>query len=281
MCSEDYLPTVGILQNMASFPYLADRLQQGMVNQLFLARLMIHANGFTANAAFQDSMGNPVIDTGAVFYDGNSQGGIFGGTIMGIAQDITRGVLGVPAMNYSLLLTRSSDFEEYSSVFYPAYTNELQRPLGLALIQMLWDRSDPNGYAQHITSNPLPGTPTHKVLLHLAFGDHQVANVGTEIQARTIGASIHTPAIAAARHSDVNPYFGIPAIPSYPFDGSALIVWDSGAATPPITNEPPTVGTDPHSAPRSSVIGRQQKSDFLKATGGAVVDVCSGAPCVP
>ena len=53
-----------------------------------------------------------MIDTSAVFYDGNSQGGIFGGTVMSIAQDITRGVLGVPGMNYSLLLTRSSDFAD-------------------------------------------------------------------------------------------------------------------------------------------------------------------------
>jgi hypothetical protein len=34
------------------------------------------------------------------------QGGIYGGTVMAIAQDITRGVLGVPGMNYSTLLER-------------------------------------------------------------------------------------------------------------------------------------------------------------------------------
>jgi len=215
-----------------------------------------------------------------VFFDGNSQGGIFGGTIMSIAQDITRGVLGVPGMNYSLLLTRSVDFDLYKPFLYPAYPNELQRPLLLSLIQMLWDRSDPNGYAHHMTTDPLPNTPQHEVLLHLAFGDHQVANVATEIEARTIGASIHQPAIALLRHSDVDPYFGIPAIPSYPFNGSALIVWDSGAATPPITNTAPNVGTDPHSHPRNDADARQQKSDFLQ-TGGSVVDVCAGAPCVP
>ena len=149
---------------------------------------------------------------------------------MAVAQDITRGVLGVPGMNYSLLLTRSTDFASYSAFLYPKYTNELTRPLLLSLIQMLWDRSDPNGYAHHITSDPLPNTPAHKVLLHLAFGDHQVANVATEVEARTLGLYIHQPALAGGRHSDVNPYFGIPAIPSDPFDGSALIVWDSGAA---------------------------------------------------
>ena len=54
-------------------------------------------------------------------------------------------------MNYSTLLTRSVDFDTYSQILYPAYPTELERPLILALIQMLWDRSDPNGYASHIT----------------------------------------------------------------------------------------------------------------------------------
>ncbi|HJQ85083.1 MAG TPA: hypothetical protein VKA21_13450, partial [Candidatus Binatia bacterium] len=109
--SEDDVPNaITILRNLALFPSLTDRLQQGMLNQLYLARLMIHPSGFVSNAAFQDSSTAAVIDTSDVFYDGNSQGGIFGGTVMAIAQDITRGVLGVPGMNYSLLLTRSSDF---------------------------------------------------------------------------------------------------------------------------------------------------------------------------
>jgi hypothetical protein len=279
MSDEDIPNAVSILQDLSKFPSLTDRLQQAMLNQLFLARLMIHPQGFVSDPAFQDAFGTPVIDTSAVFFDGNSQGGIFGGTLMAVAQDITRGVLGVPGMNYSLLLTRSTDFALYSAILYPSYPNQLERPLLFALIQMLWDRSDPNGYAHHMTDDPLPGTPAHDILLHVAFGDHQVANVATEIEARTIGASIHQPALAPGRHSDVDPYFGIPAIPGYPFDGSALIVWDSGAATPPITNTPPGVGADPHSDPRSSPLGRLQKSEFLKI-GGAVVDVCSAAPCV-
>jgi hypothetical protein len=279
MADEDIPNAIAILQDLSKFPSFTDRLQQAMVNQLFLARLMIHAQGFVSDPAFQDSAGNPVIDRSAVFYDGNSQGGIFGGTVMAIAQDITRGVLGVPGMNYSLLLTRSVDFATYSLILYPSYPDELTRPLLLALIQMLWDRSEPNGYAHHMTDDPLPKTPKHQVMLHLAFGDHQVANVATEIEARTIGASIHQPAIAAGRHTDVTPYYAIPAIPSDPFEGSALIVWDSGAAASPATNTAPATGEDPHSDPRNSALGRQQKSDFLQ-TGGAVVDVCAGAPCV-
>ena len=180
--------------------------------------------------------------------------------------DVKRCVLGVNGMDYSILLPRSTDYVAsqpltafnplafdpsdptsqigYSSFLDFFYPDQSQRMLLFDLIQTLWDRSDPNGYAHHMTTDPLPNTPAHKVLLHEAFGDHQVANVATEIEARTIGASIHQPAIASGRSYEVTPYYGIPAIPSYPFDGSALIVWDSGAATPPTTNTAPMTGDD-------------------------------------
>jgi hypothetical protein len=250
-----------------------------MLDQLYLARLMINPQGFVSDPAFRDAFGAPVIDTSHVFYDGNSQGGIFGGTVMAISQDIKRGVLGVPGINYSLLLTRSTDFAQYSAILYPAYPNELQRPLLLALIQMLWDRSEPNGYAHHMTSDPLPNTPPHQVLMHVAFGDHQVSTVGAEVEARTIGAYIHQPAIAPGRNPDVTPYYLIPAVPTDPFDGSAMVVWDSGAATPPITNTAPMVGFDPHGDPRNSPLARTQKSDFLDSAEPAFIDVCGGVPC--
>src|SRR5262249_13374323 len=140
MSEDDVNNAVGILRNISNFPTLTDRLQQAMVDQLFLARLMIHEDGFASDPAFQDAMGGSVIDRSNVFYDGNSQGGIIGGTVMALAQDITRGVLGVPGMNYSLLLTRSTDFALYAAFLYPSYPNERQHPLILGLIQMLWDR---------------------------------------------------------------------------------------------------------------------------------------------
>ena len=49
---------------------------------------------------------------------------------------------------------------------YPHYPDELSRPLALTLIQMLWDRGEANGYAHRMTTNPLPNTPPHKVLMN-------------------------------------------------------------------------------------------------------------------
>ena len=57
---------------------MADRLQQGVLDFLYLGRLMIHPQGFVSNPAFQPG-GKTVIDTSQLYYDGNSQGGIEGG----------------------------------------------------------------------------------------------------------------------------------------------------------------------------------------------------------
>ena len=44
------------------------------------------------------------IDTSRLYYNGNSQGGIIGGALTALSPDFTRASLGVPAMNYSVLL---------------------------------------------------------------------------------------------------------------------------------------------------------------------------------
>jgi hypothetical protein len=310
------------LQDLNNFPAFVDRTQQGFLNFLYLGRLMIHPNGFSSDPAFRFDPGAPgggddrsVIDTERLFYDGNSQGGILGGALAALAPDHDRAVLGVPGMNYSTLLRRSSDFHPYAEGAFTAeicglfpdplddicavapgdtplglydnYPDELERPLILSLMQMQWDRAEANGYAHHMTDDPLADTPAHEVLLHVAFGDHQVTQWAAEVETRTIGASVHTPAFDSPdRHPDVDELFGIPPIvydASDRFFGSALVYWDSGpgrTGPPPITNTPPSSpanGTDPHSDPRNTVEARIQKSTFLQVDGW-VEDVCDG-PC--
>jgi hypothetical protein len=194
-------------------------------------------------------------------------------------------------MNYSTLLQRSIDFDEYAQVMYASYPNELERQLLFALVQTLWDRAEANGYAHHMTDDPLPGTPRHEVLLSMAFGDHQVANVTTEVEARTIGAGVRVPTLDPGRSPDVVPHFGIAPITSYPFPGSALTIWDvgplrtvdgkvKGTPPPPTTNTPNREGVDPHGPDSSEqVTGRALISEFLRP-GGRAVDPCpAGRPC--
>ena len=97
-------------------------------------------------------------------------------------------------------------------------------------MQQLWDRGDPDGYAAQMTSHPLPDTPSHQVLMQIAYGDHQVSMYAAAVEARTIGASAYEPALdlSTNRRRDRNLFYGIPAISSFPFRGSAIEVWDSG-----------------------------------------------------
>ena len=278
MATGDVPNVATFLADMSYFPTLPDRVQQGMLAQLFLARLLKDPRGFASADAFKGTL-----QPGAVYYDGNSQGGIIGGALMAVAQDITRGVLGVPGMNYSTLLDRSSDFAQYEAVLNAAYPSELDRELVFGLIQPLWDRAESNGYASHISRDPLPGTPRHEVLLHVGYGDHQVANLSAEVMARTIGARTNEGFLADGRHWGVDPGWRLDRF-SGSYGGSALVYWDSGSLPPPNTNTPPARGEglaahDPHEDPRATYLARVQKDLFLRP-GGRVVDVCGGQPCL-
>ncbi|HET8659103.1 MAG TPA: hypothetical protein VFM55_08915 [Micromonosporaceae bacterium] len=280
MASEDIPNVVYSLGEMSQFPSVPDRTQQSFLNFLFLGRSMIHSwAGFTTKSAFRDSAGRPLsrAGSGQLVYLGNSQGGILGGALCAVATDLTRCSLGVPAANYSTLLNRSVDFDQFLVVFNNAYPDTIDRQLIFALAQMVWDRGEANGYLHHLTANPLPGTPAKRVVLVEAFGDHQVANVATEVEARTIGARLRAPALAPGRSNDVVPYWGIPTVSAFPYAGSALVVVDSGTPAPPPDNRPNTAGLDPHSHPANSSAIRSMIAQFLAT--GQLVDACGGAPC--
>src|SRR5581483_10274565 len=104
---------------------------------LFLGRLLKDPRGFAANSAFKLN-GKPLIDPSTLTYYGNSQGGIMGGAVTAVATDLTRSVRGVPGMNYSTLLTRSSDFDTFAALLYPMYPNRLDRNIIMSMLQIIW-----------------------------------------------------------------------------------------------------------------------------------------------
>ena len=314
--SDDLGTVLSVLSNLSNFPKLSDRMVQGFVNMIYLGRAMVHAAGFDSDPsrAFEldpdGPSGNapvPVIDPAqGLYWEGISQGAIMGGALTALEPDLTQSVLNVVGMYYSNLLSRSTDFAQYAELpnlgIYDNYPNQLERPLLLSLMQLLWDRGEANGYAHHMTDDPLPNTPPHNVLLQLAYGDHQVTNVAAEVEARTIGARVETPALDPGRHWDVNPFLGIPAISSYPFSGpAAMIYYDggplgfdgildcmqggvtyNGTAPAPLVELPPNpvsvYGCDPHGYPRRAPDGVAHEASWLQPNG--FIDQCetSGIP---
>lgn len=295
------LPNVLLsLLDLSLFPVVPDASQQGMVNFMFLARLLRHPQGFASHPEFQGADGRPLFDRSHVFYDGNSQGGILGGVLMAADQDLERGVLGSLGMNYSTLLNRSKDFDQYAVVLYAAYQDSLDRQLLFSMMQMLWDRSENNGYAAHLSDNSAFGGAPKIVKLDPQFGDQQVTAWSAEAMARTIGVPADysmSDRVAAnlgsgQRHPDLQRGFGLDALDytnAAQNAGSAMVMWDDErSAIPPIENLPPRpeppLDRDPHDDSAKKFSGRCQKAHFLR-DGGRLIDVTGvefdGQECPP
>ena len=300
------LPAVSDFSN---FHLIPERLHQGFLHHLLLGRLLADpVNGFNSDPAFHLGVGGaPVIDTDQVFYSGGSQGGIFGGAIMAIAEDFDRGFLAVPAANYSTLLHRSIDFNPFFTIVNTTYPDKLDQLLIFPLIQQLWDRAEPQGYLPHILPGDLSSPPRpHKILVHMATYDSEVSNVATEIMVRSLGI----PQVVPSARSFVD----IPELAA-PFDGSAFVEVnpqrggsrchtpggsDAGASCtsdaqcpgagdpasrtqcapgiPPLVNLPPLFNNGAHGRTGNPTTGKQI-AGFLR-DGGTIESFCNG-PCDP
>ncbi|MBN8866030.1 MAG: hypothetical protein J0H98_00605 [Solirubrobacterales bacterium] len=292
---------VPAMSDLTNFSKLVDRMQQGFVNFMMLGRAMIHPDGLATKPEFQIG-GQSVIDVSQgddtrLLYMGISQGGIMGAALTALEPDVDNGVLAVPAMNYSTMLRRSVDFDHYASLpnlgLWANYPDEEVRPLGLGLVQLMWDRGEGNGYAANLRpGNELPNTPPHQVLLQLAVGDHQVTNVAAEVEIRTIGAKLYGPAVNPGRHWDVDPFMDIPLADPPIAGGNTAVYYDGGppsftgtlgqgSLVEPALNVPPRpewgYGGDSHYYPWQSTDGRDHEGSFLAGDG---VGACaSGSYC--
>jgi hypothetical protein len=238
-----------------------DRQHQGILQYLLAMRMM--SRGFSADPTY-----GPYIDATQRYYHGISQGGIFGGTYMGLTTDVTRGVLEVMGMPYNLLLNRSSDFGPFLALLTLNYPDARDQQLLLGIVQLFWDRTEPNGYADAIgPENPLPNTPGHEVLLRAALGDHQVTTLGAQVMARAVGAK---------QLEGVRSTYGLEVV-SETASGSVYVEYDFGLPEDPACGIPMSACEDPHGKIRHLEEAGDQLDTFLRSGRGE--QFCGGGPC--
>ncbi len=199
LSEDDVLTDAGILQDISKFPTLPDRGQQGMLDFLYLGRLMDDAAAAsTPTPRSRAAGGTGLIAPHDLAYYGNSQGGIQGGSAHRRSRRTSPArCWACPAWTTPCCSTAASTSHPFLGLLNGNYPDKLDQQVGFAVMQMLWDRSEMDGYANHITSeSAAENTPVHQVLLDEAFGDHQVANIAAENEARTIGAEVHQPGLA-------------------------------------------------------------------------------------
>ena len=259
-----------ITSDLGDFKKIVGRQHQGLINELLLMRMM---KGRFVNEPEVQFNGKSAIDPTATYYRGDSQGGIFGTTYMAISTDVTRGLLGEPGGPYSMILSRSKDFGPFFTILYSSYKSAMDLSMSIGLIQMLWDRTEPNGYMPYIHENMLPGTPSHDVLLHAALGDQQVSPLGAHIIARAIGAKN-----LKAVNREV---WGLEDTDA-PYTGSAIVEVSFGLPEVPKTNTPPGYGgvADPHDWVRELPETIDMADVFFRT--GQVTQTCNAGkgPCI-
>jgi hypothetical protein len=265
-----------VLINFDHFAALPDRLRQGQLNTLVLAR-MLRTGIFNRHAAFQNATGGGVVSDELLNYFGGSLGGIMGTMFAALSPDTINLNLDVPGMNFSCLLQRATPFLLFQDLLkVTGLTDPMIVAMGLQLTHELWVRGEPAGYVTHVTSNPLPGTNVKNVLISQAYLDQQVSNQCTEIMARTM----NVPMLVGSNHG------GVPGIPDLPGPlTSAYVEYDTGSFQldnpahakfiPPLANLQATEsGCDPHGRQGFIPASLQQLKTFFQDDG--IVNYCTG-----
>lgn len=263
MAADDELYIGGLIASgeFHRFANVVDRQHQGMLNSLVAMRMM--KTTFAADPVY-----GGYIDPERAYYHGISQGGIFGATYMALTNDVERGVLGVPGMPYNLLLSRSVDFDPFFDIISAEYPDKRQQMFVLDLTDMLWERTEPAGFAPYVLTNLLPGSIEHQVLINDAVGDHQVTTLGAHVMARTMGMP----------HVDtgIRPIWGLETVPG-PVQGSAIVEYDFGLPPEPVENLPQRACGDPHGKVRKLPEFQQQLDTFLRT--GSIENFCANGIC--
>ncbi|MEH6591836.1 MAG: hypothetical protein V7746_16365 [Halioglobus sp.] len=287
MSSSDVGSAFAQLSDLSLFPQMPDRLQQAFLNKIFLSEAIVNEDGFQILSAFQNDAGKVLYKTGDVQYNGISMGSVYGGSLSALSPHFDYSVLDLAGMNWANIIRRGNVWDTYALAYEPAYPDSLDQALGFSLIQLVWDRADSNGYANHITRDPLPGSKVSRVLIEFGIGDQILTETASELMQRSLGTRRHSPGIVEGRHIAVEPYIGIEPITSYPYEGNAVMHWDSGPfptdghdGTPlqRPENLPRNLGYDTHGMPLGQLGNWEQKATFWRT--GMVIDVCGATPCL-
>ena len=255
------------VQDINHLPWITDRLQQAVINNIVLARV---AKSIAADPAL-DVNGAPSIDASRVDYYGISLGGVMGSVVLATSPDLERGALNVGAAGWSTLLQRSLNWALFKIIIDGSYSDKLDQQVLICILQSYFDPADGLHYASRYSADPFPGSPSKQVLLQIGAGDLQVSNVASELFARTAGFPL--------LDDSPKPVWGLTkAAGPLP---RALTIFDTKEEDqPPDGNISAgvTANNDAHASVRLLPAANDQIDHFLRK--GEIISTCEGA-CDP
>jgi len=266
---------LGIFGDFDQFGALPDRLRQGQLATLVLAR-MLARGAFNLHPAFQSAGGEGAISTlEAPRYFGASLGGIMGLMFAALTPDVEQLAINVGAINFSLLLQRATPFLPFQAFLDGVNPDALTQALGIQVLHEVWVKGESAGYATHVTADPLPGTQPKQILMTVGLHDQAVANLGSQLAGATLGLPILEGSVMTEL-AYMEPAAGPQA--------SAFVVYDTGAYDPanpayepflpPLANlQAPDGSCDPHG--RMALIPAALDQLLLFLGPGQIESFCS------
>jgi hypothetical protein len=254
------------LMNVNYLQHQSERLQQSVINHLAMIKTI---KGVCSELSEFFHNGINLVDTSDVDYMGVSLGGIRGPSMLSLIQEIDRGVLWVAGSSFGFIAERSTQYTQFEELFASplAYESTMDRSILLALMQSMWDTTEPETYLP-FRDGGLEGELYPFEILYLAsINDAQVTTLSADRASRTSG-------IPVLANSTYHPH-DLDVVQA-PISGSAIVYFDGNfPEVPPGNIQGPMAY---HSLAHNQVLGFAPAIDLAAdyLLSGTITDTCSG-----
>ncbi len=254
------------LMNVNYLQHQSERLQQSVINHLAMITTI---KGVCSDIPEFYHNGVNLVDTTDIDYMGVSLGGIRGPSMLSLIPEIDRGVLWVAGSSFGFIAERSTQYTQFEDLFASplAYESTMDRSILIALMQSMWDTTEPETYLPFIDGGMDGELHPYEVLYVVSINDAQVTTLSADRASRTSG-------IPVLSNSTYHPH-GLEVVDA-PVSGSAIVYFDGNFQAVPSGNIQGPMAY--HSLAHNQVLGYgpavDLATDFLLSS--QITDTCSG-----
>ena len=177
------------LMNVNFLHHQSERLQQSVINHLAMIRTI---SGACSDIQELYHNGSNLVDTSKMDYMGVSLGGIRGPSMLSLIPELDRGVLWVAGSSFSFIAERSTQYTQFEQLFSSslAYESTMDRSILLALMQSMWDTTEPETYLPYRDGGLEGELHPYEILYLVSINDAQVTTLSADRAARTSGIPV-------------------------------------------------------------------------------------------
>ena len=262
----DYEAVMFGLMNVNYLQHQSERHQQSVINHLAMIKTI---KGICSDLPEFYHNGTNLVDTSDIDYMGVSLGGIRGPSMLSLIPEMDRGVLWVAGSSFSFIAERSTQYTQFEELFSSslAYESTMDRSILLALMQSMWDTTEPETYLPFREGGLEGELHPFEILYLVSINDAQVTTLSADRASRTS----EIPVLLNSTHYP----HGLDVVQTSESD-SAIVYFDGGFPEVPSGNIQGPMAY--HSLAHNQVLGFEPAVDLatIYLQSGIIADSCPG-----